>query len=107
MRVDAAPAQDFRERLVERFQCPPAAVKKIEPPRVQVPTRRHARQAADIVRIKRDCPFREADRIRRMYVRAAVTLQRSAIERIEHDEDYAHGVLPGDVGDDASIIDRF
>jgi hypothetical protein len=65
-------------------------VHEVEPAGVQIAARRHAGQAADVVRVENDRPLGEAIEAWSSDS-APVQAKGQAIERIEQDEDDAHG----------------
>jgi hypothetical protein len=89
MRVDAVVLEDFRHRIVEGLERAPAAVHEIEPAGMQIPPRRHARQASDIVGVERDRALCEAVEVGRREG-AAVRTDGEPVEGIEQNEHDLH-----------------
>ena len=90
VRIHAAAVQHLGERIVERLQWTPRSVQERQASGVHVATCRHARQAADVMRVERHRARREPLEVRRPHRTTAVRRQRRAVERVEQDEYESH-----------------
>ena len=91
MAVDAGVVEQLRHRVVERLQRAPASVQKRQTSGQHVAARRHARQAADIMAVKRKAARGEPIEVRRRDAFPAIGAEQMTIQRIEQDEDSFHG----------------
>ncbi len=88
--IDSRVTHLSRERNVKGLQRPPAPVKEIEAARVHLSAGRDAGQASGIVVVEAAAARRQTVEVRRGH-RAAIRADRMPVERVEEDEDAAHG----------------
>ena len=94
VRVHAAFAQQLGHRIVERLERAPRRMQKVQPARVQLPARRHARQRADKVAVECDGPLGKARKIRQCGAVGPAIRQQVEPQGIEHHHDGAHQTAP-------------
>ncbi|QFI68913.1 hypothetical protein EKH55_4039 [Sinorhizobium alkalisoli] len=90
MAVRAGPAQHLGEGVVERLKRSPAPVEKAEPPCLQVATRRHAGQAADVVALERGRALWQAVEIGRRQTPPSIWGEYVSVERVKKHENGLH-----------------
>ncbi len=90
VRIDAVAAKHVRERMVERLKRPPAAMEKIQAPRLDVASSRHAGQTAHEVPIEHNRARSESVEVRRSRRSRLVAGQRMPVQRIEQEENDFH-----------------
>ena len=97
MGVDPGFTHHLGKRVVERLERSPAAMHEVQASGMQIAARGHAGQAADEMRVEGDRAAGEAVEVGRSNALRAIAADRAAHQRVEQDENRAHGSIPGSV----------